>query len=108
MNSLSLDTALDLDLAESPAADGLDRDAAGRDPDFVDSLAADSLDLDLRVCLAAADCDFATDRDLAADRDGDGDRKLVVLPHVLLRDERYALRGHVGWLYPTHCFGGVA
>lgn len=98
MNSLSLDTALDLDLAESPAADGLDRAAAGRDPDLVDSLAADSLDLDLRVCLAAADRDFATDRD----------RKLVVLPHVLLRDERYALRGHVGWLYPTHCFGGVA
>lgn len=101
MNSLSLDTALDLDLAESPAADGLDRDAAGRDPDFVDSLAADSLDLDLRVCLAAADRDL-----LAADRDRD--RELVVLPHVLLRDERYALRGHVGWLYPTHCFGGVA
>lgn len=100
MNSLSLDTGLDLDLAESPAADGLDRAAAGRDPDLVDSLAADDLDLDLRVCLAAAD------RDLAADRDRD--RELVVLPHVLLRDERYALRGHVGWLYPTHCFSGVA
>jgi hypothetical protein len=100
VNSLSLDTALDLDLAESPAADGLDRAAAGRNPDLVDSLAADSLDLDLRVCLAAAD------RDLAADRDCD--RKFVVLPHVLLRDERYALRGHVGWLYPTHRFGGVA
>ena len=103
MNSLSLDTGLDLDLAESPATDGLDRAAAGRDPDLVDGLAADSLDLDLRVCLAAADRDL-----LAADRDRDRDRKLVVLPHVLLRDERYALRGHVGWLYPTHCFGGVA
>lgn len=101
MNSLSLDTGLDLDLAESPAADGLDRAAAGRDPDLVDSLAADDLDLDLRVCLAAADRDL-----LAADRDRD--RELVVLPHVLLRDERYALRGHIGWLYPTHCFGGVA
>jgi hypothetical protein len=101
VNSLSLDTVLDLDLAESPAADGLDRAAAGRDPDLVDGLAADSLDLDLRVCLAAADRDL-----LAADRDRD--RKLVALPHVLLRDERYALRGHVGWLYPTHCFGGVA
>ena len=101
MNSLSLDTGLDLDLAESPAADGLDRAAAGRDPDLVDSLAADDLDLDLRVCLAAADRDL-----LAADRDRD--RELVVLPHVLLRDERYALRGHVGWLYTTHCFGGVA
>lgn len=94
MNSLSLDTGLDLDLAECPAADGLDRTAAGHDSDLVDSLAADSLDLDLRGNLAAAD--------------RYRDRELVVLPHVLLRDERYALRGHVGWLYPTHCFGGVA